>query len=56
MTQLEFALKNFKEGAKIILTENKISTFSVGEVSLYFTVHDWFFFTSIFLNETNKKI
>lgn len=55
MTQLEFALKNFKEGAKIILTENKISTFSVGEVSMDFTEQDWCLFTSIFWNETPKK-
>lgn len=55
MTQLKFALKNFKEGAKIIITENKISTFSVGEVSMDFTEQDWCLFTSISWNETPQK-
>lgn len=55
MTQLEFALKNFKEGAKIIIAEDKISTFSVGEVLMDFTEQDWCLFTSISWNETPQE-
>ena len=56
MTQLEFALKNFKEGAKFIMTENKISTFSVGEVLIDFTEQDLYLFTSISWNETPQEM
>lgn len=55
MTQLEFALKNFKEGAKIIITKDKISTFSVGEVLMDFTEQDWCLFISISWNETPQE-
>ena len=55
MTQLDFALKNFKEGAKFILIEDKISTFSVGEVSMDLTEQDWCLFASICWNETPQK-
>lgn len=55
MTKLEFALKNFKEGAKLIITENKISTFSVGEVLIDFTEQDLCLFTSISWNETPQE-
>lgn len=55
MTQLDFALKNFKEGAKLIITGNKISTFSVGEVLIDFTEQDLCLFTSISWNETPQE-
>ena len=55
MTQLEFAYKNFKEGTKFILIENKISTFSVGEISMDFTKQDWCLFADICWNETPQK-
>ena len=55
MTQLDFALKNFKEGAKFIIIEDKISTFSVGEVSMDLTEQDWCLFASICWNETPQK-
>lgn len=55
MTQLEFALRNFKEGTKIIITENKISAFSVGEVLIDFTEQDLCLFTSISWNEIPQE-
>ena len=55
MTKMEFALKNFKERAKFILTEDKISTFSVGEVLINFTEQDLCLFTSISWNETPQE-
>ena len=55
LTKLEFALKHFKEGAKLIITENKISTFSVGEVLIDFTEQDWCLFASISWNETPQE-
>lgn len=55
MTQLEFAYKNFKEGTKFILIEDKISTFSVGEVSMDFTKQDWCLFADISWNETPQE-
>lgn len=55
MTQLEFALKNFKEGVKLVITENKISAFSVGEVLIDFTEQDLCLFTSISWNETPQE-
>lgn len=38
MTQLEFALKNFKRGTKIVITETSLIYFFVGEI--FFDVHE----------------
>lgn len=38
MTKKEFALKHFKEGAKLVVTENKIIHFHVAE--LVFNMHE----------------
>ena len=55
MTKMEFALKNLKEGAKFIIAEDKISTFSIGEVSMDFKEQDWCLFASICCNKTPQK-
>lgn len=55
MTQLEFTQKNFKEGTKFVLIEDKISTFSLGEVSMDFTKEDWCLFAYISWNKTPQK-
>lgn len=37
MTRLEFALKNFRVGDKLVVTEDKISTFGVAKILTGFT-------------------
>lgn len=55
MTKKEFALKNFKEGAKIVVTEDKITSFCVTKMVADFTEQHLAMFTSGCWNKSPKK-
>lgn len=55
MTQLEFAYKNFKEGTKVIVTENKLSTFYVLNVLSDYVEEYWSLFGEGHWNNSPKE-
>lgn len=52
MTQLEFVLKNFKRGTKIVITETSLVYFFVGEI--FFNVHETDENIVAFLHKSNE--
>lgn len=55
MTKLEFALKNFEAGTKLIVIEEKISTFHVVKVLMDFKKHHFSLFSFGCCNKTPKE-
>ncbi len=52
MTQLEFALKKFKRGTKIVITETGLVSFFIGEI--FFDVHETDKNIVAFLHKSNE--
>ena len=55
MTQLEFAYKNFKGGTKVIVTENKLSTFYILNVLSDYKEEYWSLFGEGHWNNSPEK-
>ena len=55
MTQLEFALKHFKRGVKIIRTEDKIIDFSIAEMLFDVTELDTHILVNLWQSRTPQQ-